>query len=115
MKDADSFLYFLSLSNEKIIASGIQLKTGQIFVGKRHTDAQRNAIKILGKDNLEIDRDGFITTLLRFVDRKEAYLIAKSNGQFKRNEIQKDCGIKNGYDGKELYSEDLWGISEEKI
>jgi hypothetical protein len=108
---SDGYLYFLSSRIEKIIASAVQLTNGQIFVGKRHSDAQKNAMEILGKEEYlkeKVVKDGFVTTLLRFVDRKEAYLIAKSNGQFKRNEIQKHCGIENGYDDKELYSEDLW-------
>jgi hypothetical protein len=111
-KNSNSFLYFLSLREEKIIASAIQLTNGQIFVGKRHSDAQKNAKEILGEDKYlkeKIIKDGFLTTLLRFVGREEAYIIAKNNGQFKRYEIQKACGVENGYDGEELYSEDLWG------
>jgi hypothetical protein len=111
MKETTSFSYFLSLQAERIIASAVQLENGQIFVGKRHSDAQKNALKILGEEiysKNKMVRDGFITTLLRFVSRKEAYLIAKSNGQFKRYEIQKACSVENGYDGDELFSEDLW-------
>jgi hypothetical protein len=96
---------------ENIIASAIQLTNGQVFIGKRHSDAQKSAITIMGKSNYlkeKIIKDGFITDRLRFVGREEAYIIAKSNGQFKRYEIQKICGVENGYDGEELYSEDLW-------
>jgi hypothetical protein len=104
------------ISNEKIIdhkimSAAIQLSNGQIFVGKRHVDAQKNAMMIMGENNYlkeKITRHGFITTHLKFLDRKEAYIIAKKNGQFKRYEIQKACGVENGYDGDELYSEDLW-------
>jgi hypothetical protein len=98
-------------TSEMIIASAIQLKNGQIFIGKRHTDAQMNAELILGKDNygkMEIINDGFVTSGLRFLSREKAYILAKNNGQYKREEIQKACGIENGYDGNELYSEDLW-------
>jgi hypothetical protein len=111
MERNNSFLYFLSLRAERIIASAIQLENGQIYVGKRHSDAQKNALKILGEEiysKSKIVKEGFITTLLRFVNRKEAYLIAKEHNQFKREEIQKVCGVENGYDGEELYSEDLW-------
>jgi hypothetical protein len=110
MEKSNSFSYFLSLRAERIIASAIQLENGQIYVGKRHSDAQKNALAILGKDiysRNKIVKDGFITTLLRFVNRKEAYLIAKEHDQFKRYEIQKACGVENRYDGDELYSEDL--------
>jgi hypothetical protein len=95
----------------RIIASAFQLTNGQIFVGKCHADAQKNAMAIMGEDNYLKEKpikDGFITTRLQFVNRREAYIIAKNNGQFKRYEIQKACGVENGYDGDELYSEDLW-------
>jgi hypothetical protein len=105
VNEINSFSYFLSLRAERIIASAIQLENGQIYVGKRHSDAQKNAL-IYSKS--KIAKEGFITTLLRFVNRKEAYLIAKEHDQFKREEIQKACGVKNGYNGEELYSEDLW-------
>jgi hypothetical protein len=111
INEGSSFSYFLSLRAERIIASAIQLENGQIYVGKRHSDAQKNALKILGEEiysKNKIVKDGFITTLLRFVNRKEAYLIAKEHDQFKQKEIQKACGVENGYDGEELYSEDLW-------
>jgi hypothetical protein len=98
-------------TNEIIIASAIQLANGQVFVGKRHSNAQENAMNILGEDNYFNDRvlgDGFVTSLPRFIDRKEAYILARKNGQFKREENYKACRIKNGYDGEELFSEDLW-------
>ena len=40
----------------------------------------------------------------KFVSRKDAYVIAKENGQFARR-IDRD---KYAYDGDELFSEDLW-------
>jgi hypothetical protein len=46
--------------------------------------------------------EGFITTSLEFLNRKEAYKYAKKTGQLRR----RDTG--NHYAGKELYSEDLW-------
>jgi hypothetical protein len=96
---------------EKIIASAVQLADGQIFVGKRHADAQKSAMAVTGKNNYpeeKIIREGFVTNQLRFVGREEGCIIAKNSGQFKRNQIRKTCGAENGYDGTELYSEDLW-------
>lgn len=43
---------------------------------------------------------GFVTSRLRFVTRLEAMEIAKATKQFKRKP--------GGYNGPELYSEDLW-------
>jgi hypothetical protein len=89
--------------DEKIIASAVKYTNGQIYVGKRHTDAQMNALAIMGVDNHEKEKvidDGFVTTALRFINRNEAYILAKNNGQLKRGET--------GYQGDELFSEDLW-------
>lgn len=84
----------------RITASAVKLKNGMVFVGKRHGDAMRHARNILDSDikNLIID-DGFITSDLRFLNRFEAYKLAKENGQFRRDYV---CGL------EELFSEDLW-------
>jgi hypothetical protein len=86
-----------------IIASAIKLPDGQIFVGKRHGDAGCAAYKILGIEKVSYSDTGFLTSNLEYLDRKAAYKYAKKTGQFKR----KDTG-NHGYNGKELYSEDLW-------
>jgi hypothetical protein len=95
------------MDNEMIIAAAIQLKNGQVFVGKRHSEAKMNAINILGKDNYsgEDVKTGFITTNLKFLDRKEAYLLATNNGQYRNEETRKTLGVNNG---KKLCSDDLW-------
>lgn len=91
-----------------IIASAIKLTDNRIFVGKRHTDATLNALEILG---LQSDfkfispifiEDGFITSELKFLNRKEALIYAKEHNQFRRDTSN------GGYDGEDLYSEDLW-------
>ena len=46
------------------------------------------------------EAEGFWTNRDRFVTRLEAFKIASKNGQFKRRP--------GGYDGLELFSEDLW-------
>jgi hypothetical protein len=85
-----------------IIASAIKLPDGQIFVGKRHSDAYLSAQRILKSARALCGEDGFLTSKLEFLNRKEAYKYAKKTGQFNR----KDTG--SHYNEKELYSEDLW-------
>jgi len=51
--------------------------------------------KILGGEQ------GFVTDAGRFVNRKEAYQIATSQGQVTERRP-------GGYDGNDLYTEDLW-------
>jgi hypothetical protein len=93
-----------------IIASAVRLPDGQVFVGKRHGDAGRQAIDILGLGRVSYSDDGFITSGLRFLNRKEALVYAKEHGQFKRYELcnKDENGNFYGYDGDELFSEDLW-------
>jgi hypothetical protein len=91
-----------------IIASAIKLKDGQIFVGKRHADAIYAAHKILGFEHVSFTEDGFLTSDLRFLTRERAMKYAEAVGQFKREELQALAGCKNGYNGPELFSEDLW-------
>ena len=45
--------------------------------------------------------EGFVTRCGRFLDRKSAYIVATTNGQFKRHPTE-------GYQGDKLFSEDLW-------
>jgi hypothetical protein len=98
-------------AKELIIASAVKMSSGIIFAGKRHSDAQMNGALILGEDDYNKEKVvecGFLTSSLRFLNRKEAYILAKFNGQYKRGEIQKAYGIDNVYDRKKLFSEDLW-------
>jgi hypothetical protein len=84
-----------------IIASAIKTEAG-VFVGIRHSEAIQQALKMRKFLPGEHFTEGFITSALDFIDRREAYRYAKKNGQFRR----RDTG--NHYAGKELYSEDLW-------
>ncbi len=85
-----------------IIASAIKLNDGQIFVGKTHNAAIYNASVTLCLHGMPEMEQGFLTSKLEFLSRKEAYIYAKKTKQFKR----RDTG--NHYNGKELFSEDLW-------
>jgi hypothetical protein len=94
-----------------IIASAVRLPDGQVFVGRRHGDAGRQAVELLGLDRVSYSDDGFITSGLRFLNREEALVYAKEHGQFRRYELwhnKDENGNFNGYDGDELFSEDLW-------
>jgi hypothetical protein len=83
-----------------IIASAIKLPDGKIFVGQRHSDAGCVAMKVLNLGGGFYYDSGFLTSDLQFLTRKEAYKLAKKNGQFKRGDT--------GFHDRELYSEDLW-------
>lgn len=86
---------------ETIICAAVKDATGQIFRGNRHADCF-NAIASRGlKANVKAEAQGFITSLGRYVDRKEA------------REIQRAAGIpsadpKGYFSEVELYSEDLY-------
>ena len=53
-----------------------------------------------GKVGKERDTQGFVDDTGKFLTRKEAFVIATESGQINRR--------KGGYDGPDLYSEDLW-------
>lgn len=63
-----------------------------IEVGRRHNDI----IARFGKDVLYLTQQGFYTSFGRFVNRKEAMVIAKEAGQIGET------------DSEQLYSEDLY-------
>jgi len=95
------------LPNEYIIASAIKID-GHVFVGKRHGDAGFQYMQLTGKQRCIYTQDGFITSKMRFINRKKAFRLAKKNGQFKREELACLAGS-NGFTSlEELFSEDLW-------
>ena len=84
---------------EIVICAAVKTDDGQIIRGHRHHDALW-AAETLGLRSGRQDQQGFITSINRFVGRKEA------------REIQEAAGIpsadKDGYHFDELYSEDLY-------
>jgi hypothetical protein len=92
--------------NEFIICAAIRHdETGNIYYGHRHShclEASNGELSwLLNREEIsKIKRtQGFITSQNRFVDRKEALVIALANNQVKnKSEIQ----------GDSLYSEDLY-------
>lgn len=68
---------------EKIICSAV-IYRGRPVAGRRHRDCYETLETLLGFE-IEIhddrSREGFLTNYNRFVDRKEAYQIARAQGQ----------------------------------
>lgn len=93
---------------EKIICSTLNHK-GTIICGLRHKDCYKILCSLLG-DEIELPErkeQGFLTSLNRFVDRKEAYKIAFENNQI--------IGVNKEYESSDigLTSEDLFGFCDE--
>lgn len=91
-----------------IIAAAIWYKpSNEVFFvdipGRHHNVLQgmKQHIPDMGR-KWDQEVQGFITIDMQFVTRKQAYKIAKANGQFKRDTSP------GRYNGDELYSEDLW-------
>ena len=80
----------------------INCDRGVVFCGFRHPHCMYSMISVTGKRSVETEVgkyvQGFLTSKNRFVDRKEAWIIAEREGQIKHQS--------GGY-GK-LYSECLW-------
>ena len=76
--------------------------------GRRHKDCYNTIEGLLHNDH-EPDRNdqGFVTSLNRFVDRKEALLMAKENKQLVHKMFDNDADP-----NRELTSEDLFGVDE---
>lgn len=95
---------------EKIICSGIwfddgiihehqpvNIKTGYVVCGRRHHNCFATChIMQPNHEYVKHEKEqGFLTNLDRFVDRKDAAIIAYNSGQISKSKIT-------------LYSEDLW-------
>ena len=88
---------------EPVSVSGVNYKHGTtepddiytIEIGRRHNDI----LSRFGKDILDVTQQGFYTSFGRFVDRKEAFIIAKECGQ-----LQSDTSEFTD----RLFSEDLY-------
>ena len=85
----------------------INVKSGIVIAGRRHSDCCLTIINLIGDDFLSKYNhankkavDGFITSTNRFVDRYEAYKIAKEQNQV----LYEESNSKN----KILVSENLY-------
>jgi hypothetical protein len=91
--------------NEFILCAAADYN-GHIVCGYRHGDCNRLLEGLLGIDETLTpgrEKQGFMTSLNRFVDRKEAWKIALANNQIKFGLKASD----NGEDS-ELISENLY-------
>ena len=76
-----------------------QCVVGEPF--KRHNDLY-NELSLHGLSQ-EVDYDeGFFTENYGFINRHNAFVLARMNGQYKREVTP------TSYNGEELFSEDLW-------
>lgn len=87
--------------------SPVNVEYGLVICGRRHSDCY-HILKVLSPKTEFPDRDcqGFITSHNRYVDRSEAFLIAKENGQMWHT-------LFDGDDEGQLASEDLYFLDYE--
>lgn len=71
------------MQKEYILCAAIDYK-GLIISGYRHSDCYKVLRELKGEcDEPDRTHHGFLTSLNRFVNRKEAWIIAKENDQIK--------------------------------
>jgi hypothetical protein len=83
-----------------IIHQPKNVHTGFVLCGHRHHNVIQIGAELAGLRLKERDVQGFITSKNRFVDRKEAYIIAIKSGQIQSPSAEDEL--------KDLYSEDLY-------
>jgi len=69
----------------------------------RHHNVLRMINNLFVDRNYETEVQGFLDSNGRFLNRKDAFILAESNGQLDRSNHGDNC-----YNGNELFSEDLW-------
>lgn len=69
---------------------------------QRHGGLMQEMIEDWGCEPPVVGEEGFLTSAGRFVNRKEALVLARAAGQLRRRKQPGD------YDGDELFSEDVW-------
>jgi len=94
--------------NQRIVCAANKLSDGTILLGIRHWDMfihdqMDMLLKVWGTESeislIKGHEQGFADQFGKFLTRKEAYIIAKDNGQIIRD---------IGYEADELYSEHLY-------
>ena len=88
--------------NPKITHVAIQYagRTYSMPAPNRHHNVVRHIAETTGDGIRGPDVQGFLDETGRFLRRTQAYALAARSGQLKRNP--------GGYQGSELFSEDLW-------
>ena len=86
---------------DKPIHSPLNTETGVVMCGFRHSHIIGQCLSLLNKKQSEMFdyEQGFLTSANRFVSRKEAFIIAKREGQILDLALTKN---------ETLYSEDLY-------
>lgn len=89
---------------EIVICAAIRMPDGYIIRGHRHNNCIMTASSIPRYKGIHThgDDQGFVTSLNRYVTRKQGYEIQKAAG------IESVCKEGDRYLGGELYSEDLY-------
>lgn len=91
---------------KKPMIVGVAVKTDKTVYSLPNPNRHHNVLRMM--TNLYITRNygtevqGFVDDKGNFLNREDAYTLAKSNGQLKR------ISGPEFYQGNELYSEDLW-------
>ena len=93
------------MDKEFILCAALNFN-GSIICGHRHSDCYKtliDVIKVKEEDLPLRDNQGFLTSLNRYVDRKEGWIIAKRNKQ-----IQFGLGVSDNGEDSALISENLY-------
>jgi len=79
----------------KILHAALKTKDGEIITGKSHADCFKKIIKLEKEPSDKVDDQGFLDSNNKFLNRKDAWLVAYLAGQLR---------VKPSI----LLSEDLW-------
>lgn len=93
------------MEKEFILCAALNFN-GNIICGHRHSDCYatlQDVVKVKDEDMPQRDNQGFLTSLNRYVDRKEGWKIAKEN-----NQIQWGLSASEKSEDSQLISENLY-------
>jgi hypothetical protein len=93
------------MDKEFILCAALNFN-GSIICGHRHSDCYKTLIEVIKvkEEDLPLrDNQGFLTSLNRYVDRKEGWIIAKRNKQ-----IQFGLEVSDNGEDSALISENLY-------
>jgi hypothetical protein len=100
-----SAIWYKDLELDRDVRNPTNITQGVVVLGHRHGDIIRNLHNLLGLRSVERgensvgeNEQGFLTNTDRFVDRKEAMIIARNAKQL----------INEDWNKEYLYSEDLY-------
>lgn len=88
------------MSQELIAHAAVKSKEGQIFTGKCHADCFYKMYEEKIKASTKPLDQGFVTNKGRYLNRYEAFELARDNGQLANYDVEED--------GVVLFSEHIW-------